>query len=34
LTAQQQALFAVGYYHQKSEFYRRKDSGKVETEAA
>ena len=26
LTAQRQALFAVGYYHQKNSFYRRKDS--------
>jgi CRISPR-associated protein Csd1 len=25
LTAQRQALFAVGYYHQKNDFYRRKD---------
>jgi CRISPR-associated protein Csd1 len=36
LTAQRQALFAIGYYHQKSEFYRRKDKSAVEpeTEAA
>jgi len=32
LTAQRQALFAVGYYHQKNEFYRRKDTGAAETE--
>lgn len=25
LTAQRQALFAVGYYHQKNDFYRRRD---------
>jgi CRISPR-associated protein Csd1 len=27
LTAQKQAMFAVGYYHQLSDFYRRKDAG-------
>src|SRR5262249_53088517 len=32
LTAQRQALFAVGYYHQKNEFYRRKDAGATEPE--
>lgn len=26
LTAQRQALFAVGYYHQRNEFYRRRDT--------
>jgi CRISPR-associated protein Csd1 len=33
LSAQCQALFAVGYYHQKNEFFRRKSTGTVETEA-
>jgi CRISPR-associated protein Csd1 len=27
LSAEQQALFPLGYYHQKSEFFRRKDAG-------
>lgn len=27
LSTTRQALFAIGYYHQKSDFYRRKDSG-------
>jgi CRISPR-associated protein Csd1 len=33
LTAQRQALFAVGYYHQKNSFYRRKN-GATEVESA
>jgi CRISPR-associated protein Csd1 len=32
LPSTQQALFAVGYYHQKNEFYRRKELGTSETE--
>lgn len=30
LTAQRQALFAVGYYHQRNDFYRRKDDARRE----
>ncbi|MEX2375995.1 MAG: type I-C CRISPR-associated protein Cas8c/Csd1 [Dehalococcoidia bacterium] len=33
LTAQHQALFAVGYYHQKSDFYRRREAASAEDEA-
>lgn len=33
LVAAQQALFAIGYYHQKNDFYRRKDTAAAETEA-
>jgi CRISPR-associated protein Csd1 len=32
LTAQRQALFAVGYYHQKNSFYGRKNTGSTDTE--
>ncbi len=28
LTAQRQALFAIGYYHQRNDFYRRKDDAR------
>jgi len=28
LTAQRQALFAVGYYHQRNSFYRSKEAPK------
>jgi CRISPR-associated protein Csd1 len=30
LPAEQQALFAVGYYHQKNDFFRRKDAGEAQ----
>jgi CRISPR-associated protein Csd1 len=30
LSAQRQALFAVGYYHQKNDFYRRKEGAHAE----
>lgn len=30
LSAQRQALFAVGYYHQRNDFYRRKDDARGE----
>jgi CRISPR-associated protein Csd1 len=33
LTAQKQAMFAVGYYHQRNDFYRRKDAA-VEPDTA
>lgn len=32
LSAQQQALFAVGYYHQRNDFYRGKDDAAAATE--
>src|SRR3546814_14894448 len=32
LTAQRQAMFAVGYYHQKNGFYRRKDGGAADAD--
>ncbi len=34
LSAQRQALFAIGYYHQRNEFYRRKDEASGEVAAA
>ena len=34
LTAQRQALFAIGYYHQRNEFYRPKDSAKAVSDHA
>lgn len=33
LTAQRQALFAIGYYHQRNDFYRGKGSGEAENRA-
>jgi CRISPR-associated protein Csd1 len=32
LTAQRQAMFALGYYHEKNEFYRRKDTATPDLE--
>jgi CRISPR-associated protein Csd1 len=34
LSAQRQALFAVGYYHQRNDFYRRKDEPRGDVAAA
>jgi len=33
LNAQRQAMFAVGYYHQKNDFYRTRDNAPAEAEA-
>jgi CRISPR-associated protein Csd1 len=34
LSAQRQALFAIGYYHQRNDFYRRKDHARGDVTAA
>jgi len=34
LSAQRQALFAIGYYHQRNDFYRRKDDARGEVATA
>lgn len=34
LSAQRQALFAIGYYHQRNDFYRGRDEARVETAVA
>ena len=34
LSAQRQALFAIGYYHQRNDFYRRKDEARGDAPAA
>jgi CRISPR-associated protein Csd1 len=34
LSAQRQAMFAVGYYHQRNDFYRRKEEQRADTPAS